>query len=110
MLLTALSMIRNYVDISSTIVVRPSLRGNLQLPAKKSEVFYIFEIVSNEYSKNFRQRKQSSKRAVTLDTVSERRTERCPPRYRPADRFQSFQSGPVNEKVFRFPDFGYRLS
>lgn len=94
----SLSMIRNYADIPSTNMVRPSLRGNLQLPAKKWEVFYRFEIFSNEYSKNFRQRKQSSKRAVTLDTVSERRTERCPQRFRPADRF------------LRFPDFRSRLS
>ena len=47
---------------------------------------------SHEYVKNLsirelRMRKQNTKRAVPLDAVPERRTKRCPPRFRPADRF-----------------------
>ena len=59
-------MIRNYADIPSTNMVRPLIRGNLQLPAKKWEVFYRFEIFSNEYSKNFRQRNRVAKKAKKI--------------------------------------------
>ena len=34
-----------------------------------------------------RMRKENTKRAVPLDAVPERRTERCSPRFRPGDRF-----------------------
>ena len=36
---------------------------------------------------NLRMRKQNTKTTVTLDVVPERRTKRCPPRFRPVGRF-----------------------
>ena len=36
---------------------------------------------------NVHMREQNTKRAVPLDAVPDRRTERCSPRFRPRDRF-----------------------
>ena len=44
-------------------------------------------MVRNPLLGKLRMRKFNTKRAVPLDVVPERRTKRCPPRFRPADRF-----------------------
>ena len=44
-------------------------------------------MVGTSVQGKLRMRKQSINRAVPLDAVPERRTERCSPRFRPGDRF-----------------------
>ena len=61
-----------------------------------NSVFYLFHPIRIIFPKNvvrvlvqgkLRMRKQNSNKAVPLDAVPERRTERCSPRFRPGDRF-----------------------
>ena len=40
---------------------------------------------------NLSMRKENTKKAVPLDVVLERRTERCSPRFRPSDRFRDLR-------------------
>ena len=62
-----------------------------QIPALHSvyptRIFFPTHMVRNSVQAKLRMRKQNSIRAVPLDAVPERRTERCSPRFRPGDRF-----------------------
>ena len=46
-----------------------------------------FFLVSNSVAGKMRMRKLNTERALPLDALPERRTERCSPRFRSGDRF-----------------------
>ena len=52
-----------------------------------TQIFFPTHMVRNFVQAKLRMRKQNTIRAVPLDAVPERRTERCSPRFRPGDRF-----------------------